>query len=329
MKVSVVMATHNGAQFIEEQIESILFQSYPVSELIVSDDASTDGTLGTITKTLRKHHNVVPIPRLITLPNSKPLGIAQNFAQGLSASTSPYIALADQDDVWDRDKVKKLLKILAKDSEVFLVHSNAQLTDSHGISLNLSLFEALGITKSELAIEASKLGYRALLKRNLVTGATVMFRKSLLEHALPIPSAWIHDEWLAMIASLLGRVQPTSELLIEYRQHGRNQIGAQKINTAVRMSRLTSDRSERNERLFRLATELKYKVESMGDIVPAGAIHSVNGKLAHERFRVSLSRWRLLRIVPILVHALSGSYVLYGRGFQDFLRDLVQPEGKQ
>lgn len=329
MKVSVVMATHNGAQYIQEQIESILFQSHPVSEIIISDDASSDGTLGIVAKTLRKHHGTVAIPRLITLPNRKPLGIAQNFAQGLNAAAFPLIALADQDDVWHIDKIKNLMAFFEQKTDVLLVHSNAELTDGHGVSLHLSLFDALGISSAELAVESSVAGYRALLKRNLVTGATVMVRKSLVEQALPIPSAWIHDEWLAMMASILGRVESTTEQLIEYRQHGKNQIGAQQITTSVRISRLTTDRTERNQRLYRRAQELNEKLLELGGVIDQEAVTAVQAKVAHEYFRVNLSRRRLFRLFPVFIHALSGKYAEYGRGAQDILRDLVQPAGKK
>lgn len=98
--VSVCIDTRNGAAFLKEQLTSILAQLTPYDEVVISDDCSGDDTL-----------TVIPSfqdPR-IRLLESRPIkGIAKNFEASIAASTGDSIFLADQDDIWLRDRVNKM-----------------------------------------------------------------------------------------------------------------------------------------------------------------------------------------------------------------------------
>ena len=93
--VSVVMATYNGAAFIDEQLRSLAAQTVLPSELVVSDDGSTDGTLVHV----ERFAEVAPFPVLV-LRNTEPLGYGENFLRAARLATGDCIALCDQDDVW-------------------------------------------------------------------------------------------------------------------------------------------------------------------------------------------------------------------------------------
>ena len=95
--VSVVMATYNGDKFIRLQIESILNQSYSNLEIVVVDDASSDNTL-TI---LQEYANADD--RISIYPNDKNIGFVANFERGLMLVKGEYIALSDQDDIFDKN----------------------------------------------------------------------------------------------------------------------------------------------------------------------------------------------------------------------------------
>src|SRR5688572_3666270 len=90
--VSVCMATKNGGEYLEEQINSILVQLNPEDELIISDDCSTDNTIA-IVQSYKDH-------RIKLFQNKIPKGISKNFETSLQLSKGDYIFLADQDDVW-------------------------------------------------------------------------------------------------------------------------------------------------------------------------------------------------------------------------------------
>ena len=87
----------------------------------------------------------------------------------------------------------------------------------------------------------------ALLRRNLVTGATVVVRRDAATAALPVPEGWIHDEWIAVTCALGGGVRLLPEPTIDYRQHGANQIGVRRLTLRQKVARLLEDDSEHRE----------------------------------------------------------------------------------
>lgn len=97
--VSVVMCTYNGERYIREQLDSILQQTYPLHELIIQDDCSTDRT-ATIIQEYAERYPVIKFVR-----NKKNMGINPNFFSALSRATGDYIAISDQDDIWIPEKI--------------------------------------------------------------------------------------------------------------------------------------------------------------------------------------------------------------------------------
>lgn len=99
--VSVVMATYNGEKYIREQIDSILNQSYPVHELIIQDDCSTDATPAICRDYASRHPNVS------FFQNERNLGFNDNFRTAAMRATGDLVALSDDDDVWFPTKIEK------------------------------------------------------------------------------------------------------------------------------------------------------------------------------------------------------------------------------
>lgn len=97
--VSVVMCTYNGARFVREQLDTILAQTYPLHELLVQDDCSTDGTWD-ILQAYADRHPSVKVSR-----NAHNLGLNRNFYAALAKASGDFIAVADQDDRWEADKL--------------------------------------------------------------------------------------------------------------------------------------------------------------------------------------------------------------------------------
>src|SRR4051794_8903703 len=93
--VSVVMCTYNGALYVQEQLESIMQQTYSNLELIVFDDASTDDTFEIIQGLANKD------PRLAVHRNENNVGYNVNFSRACEAAKGYYIAISDQDDIWE------------------------------------------------------------------------------------------------------------------------------------------------------------------------------------------------------------------------------------
>jgi glycosyltransferase involved in cell wall biosynthesis len=315
--ISVAMGTHNGAAYLAEQLGSILAQTLPPIEIVLSDDASTDGTVELAQRVVGDR---VP---LRVLRNDPALGVTANFEQAASATTGELIALSDQDDAWAPTRLEQVAAAFAARPALTLLHSDARLIDAAGAPLGDTLFGALEVTDTERELVHAGRAFDVLLRRNLVTGATTVFRRELLERALPFPREWVHDEWLAIIAAATGEIDLLEQPLVDYRQHGGNQIGATRLSLRGKFGRLAEPRRARNERLAVNSGILEQRLEQLD--VGAERLAAARGKAAHERFRRALPEVPLLRILPVARQVLRGDYRRYSRARADILRDLVQP----
>lgn len=324
------MCTYNGAEYVEEQLASILGQSRPVDELVVADDASDDATLDIVRAAVAAHRDAGAELDYVELTRdpaerAEPFGVAANFERALRAATGDIIALSDQDDRWVDGRLDRLLTVLETQPTVGLVHSDAALVDADGAPLGVTLFEALGVDRRELASISAGRAFEVMLRRNLVTGATTVVRRSIVDRALPVPEGWIHDEWIAIVASALGRTAVVREPLVDYRQHGGNQIGAAKLTFRGKIRKLRQPREERNENLLVRAESLVRWIDANAPEVSAKRRTFAALKLDHERVRYALPERRGARLGPVVIEWMRGRYGRYGLGAQDVLRDLVQP----
>lgn len=324
--ISVALCTYNGASFIAEQIRSICEQSLPPSSIIVSDDASSDRCVevaqAALDACLRERPGLSIEFRV--LRNTTSLRVTKNFERAVRACSGDLIALCDQDDVWHPDRLARMASAFVERPDLLLLHTNARLVDGDRRDLGHSLFHALEASPAELAKIHSGNAFDVYLRRNLVTGATTMFRRGLLEAALPFPKEWVHDEWLGIVASAIGRVDVLEDELIEYRQHANNQIGASRDTFLAKVRKALASRGSIHvERAFK-AQLLLDRLVSFGDRVPPEVIRKVRDKLEHQRFRAALPPSRLARCVPVLREALTGRYKKFGRGLQGVVRDLFE-----
>jgi glycosyltransferase involved in cell wall biosynthesis len=325
-RVSVAVATHNGERFIADQLESILAQSLLPSEIVVSDDASTDATLSIVASVVGawKAANPVAELTLTVLHNPVALGVAANFERALHATTGDFVALSDQDDKWRADRIEVALRLFASRPHVALVHSDATLVDAAGLPIGDSLFAAYNVNEQIIQSVHDGNAFEVLARRTIVTGAATMVSRALVERATPIPPGWLHDEWLAIVAAASGQLDVIDERLIDYRQHDSNEIGAGSLNFVGKLRRMLQAGSERNSRLLTRATSLAERFAVMPGIDEALVV-AVCEKLAHEQVRSSLGVHRLTRVRPVLRELRTGRYSAFGRGVADAARDLLQP----
>lgn len=317
----MALCTHNGAQYIAEQVASILRQEIPVAEIVLSDDASTDDTVAIAERAVAEWPS--PGPALRVIRNSPALGVTANFERATLACAGEFIALCDQDDSWHSDKVSSILRMFEERPEIDLIHTDAALVDGDGNRLPGALLASLDATSDELREIHVGRGYETLLRRNLVTGATTVFRRRLLERAVPFASSWVHDEWLAIIAAATAGIDVIERELIDYRQHGGNQIGARRLTVREKFGRLSEPRSERNSRLVARSVELHDRLVALG--AASAVIALAAGKLGHERFRSALPDRRIARMPVVLFAWVRGRYGRFSRGSIDVARDLLQP----
>jgi glycosyltransferase involved in cell wall biosynthesis len=322
--VSVALCTYNGAHFIHDQIQSICQQSMSPIQIVVSDDASSDNCVelaeSVIADWQRRHSSM----QLTIFRNGTARKVTKNFEQAVTACTGDLVALCDQDDIWHPTRLARMAAEFDKRSDLLLLHSNARLIDGQGQSLPGSLFDALEVQPFELEWIHKQRAFDVFLRRNLVTGATTVFRRSLLQHALPFPKEWLHDEWLAIVAAAMGGVDVLEDSLIDYRQHESNQIGARRETLIAKVRKAFSVRDHTlADRVVKIEILLA-RLQQCGDLVPIAVVEKVRKKLVHQRFRAALPKSRLARCLPVLYEALTGRYNQFGRGVHSIARDLFE-----
>ena len=330
LRISIALGTHNGERFVAEQIASILSQTRPVDEIVLSDDASSDRTIAIVEEAVAAHraqHGAAP--ELMILRNDPALRVTKNFEQALRHATGDLIALCDQDDVWHPTRIERLASKFDGPNVLF-VFSNARQVGAGGEYLGHDLFEAIAMNPHERELVESGRVFEQFMRRNLATGATVMLRRSLVDVATPFPETWLHDEWLAVVAAAFNGVRMHDEVLTDYRQHGNNQVGMTKIGLGRKFAMFAQPRTERNRRLFLRAQALDERIDALTSPIDGATadleyLEMVHQKYHFEQARQAYPEARLKRIAPILVQLRAGNYGRYGTGLKDAVRNLLQP----
>lgn len=323
LEVSVALCTRNGARYLPEQIRSICTQTPLPREIVLSDDDSTDDTLAVVRDTLAQC-GVADRVVLRVFSNTPPLGVTRNFEQAVRACSHDLIALCDQDDVWHPGRLARMVAQFDARPELLLLHTDARLVDAELTPLGYTLFHALEVRHAELTSIASGRAFSVLARRNLVTGATTVFRRTLLEAALPFEPEWVHDEWLGVVAAAVGRVDVLLEPSIDYRQHATNQIGARRLTLFEKVGKAFAKRGDKHMGRLHRAEALLQRLQQLGAHVPAKYLEIQRAKVAHQRFRAGLPAARPLRVVPVLIEAACGRYARFGRGGYALVQDLLE-----
>ena len=321
MKCCVVLCTCNGERFLAEQWRSLLGQTRLPDAIVARDDASGDGTWSLL-QTLRADAEQRGV-RVDLQRQSRNLGVVANFEAALAAADGDIVFLCDQDDVWHPDKIATVLAEFARRPTLTLLHSNARLIDADGAPLRHTLFRVLEVSRRERARLHDGRAFDALLRRNLATGATIALRRSLLADARPFPPEWVHDEWLAIVAAALGEVDCVESPLIEYRQHGGNQIGASRRDLAGKLARAGMPRQAFLSGLTRRTAALIERLRSFGARVAPERVAAAQRKLEHLDRRLKLPASRPRRVLPVLREAAAGRYARYSMGLRAVAFDLL------
>jgi len=205
ISVSVCMAVRNGANFIKEQIGSILPQLGDTDEFVIVDDASQDNTIAMI-ESFRDE-------RIRIVRHERNRGVVQSFGRALAEARGEIIFLTDHDDIWRADKVSKFLAAFKSDPELTVMMSDLVIIDAAGNVISGPKFGSRKFHRGLL---------RTLLK-NGYQGSAMAFRRSILAYCLPFPKDIpIHDVWIGLVNRFVGEAGFIPEPLLLYRRHGKN-----------------------------------------------------------------------------------------------------------
>ena len=223
--ITVLMATYQGRQYLEQQLDTILAQTVPV-KILISDDGSDDGTR----EMLDNYAGWYPEQVVLHHRTEHTGGAAGNFfwlmQEALKDEKNEYILLSDQDDVWDNDKVSVMLhrmKVLEKglgSACPILLYSDMEVVDEE-------LYEISPSFASYTHQDPDRSSFAELLVENQVTGGASMINRALLMRCAKAPEVCcMHDWWIALTASCFGIIEFMPRALSKYRQHGNNVLGA-------------------------------------------------------------------------------------------------------
>jgi len=292
--VDVVMATYNGARFLPEMLASLVAQDWPTLRLIACDDVSNDETVAILES---RPDLEVEIHR-----NLANLGARENFSRALRLARAPYVALADQDDVWLPRKVE------------LMVGRMRELEARHGADRPLLVYSDLQIVDDALTVVVPSYfddsfksrevtGVQDFAISNHFPGCAMLVNRALIDLALPVPPrAYMHDWWLCLVAAACGEIGHVHEPLLLFRRHGGNVSGdgrpKQRSDWLLKaLARLRNLRSYLPERYAHSSEVASQANIHLADLVARYAGHmpaEAHRRLKELRSRSWLRRWRAL-----------------------------------
>lgn len=202
-RISIAMATYNGARFIGEQLNSIAAQTVLPAELVVTDDCSTDATLEIVERVARTAPFAVRVHR-----NPTRLGFNRNFERALSLCEGDLIFISDQDDIWYEHKLERVTTLLqAAPDRLALIHDE-HIVDAGGRKFDTTYFG-----------NVRRLGFS---DREHLSGNCTAMKRALLDVLMPFPDGINYDYWIGWVADILGARIVLDEPLQAYRRHELN-----------------------------------------------------------------------------------------------------------
>ncbi len=324
------MCTFNGARYLNEQLQSIAAQTRPPDELIICDDLSADDTAEIVERFATRASFPVRLIR-----NPQRLGSTKNFEKAMQSCSGELIALADQDDVWEAEKLARLEAEFQRQPKTGLIFSDAEIVDDELRPTGRRMWAEVGFGEREKRLVRQGRALEVLLPGWSVTGATLALRSRFRELAFPIPTnlSMIHDGWLALVIAAVTDVDFIDQPLIKYRQHAAQQIGApERAARAGRPVLKSMDalqaamRAETSyESLIEIGERVRQRLASRcGQFECGNALSRLDQRLLHLRTRAGMPANALSRLPTVLRELFAGRYHRYSTGFRSAAKDFVR-----
>lgn len=323
MKISIAMATYNGADYLQEQLDSFAAQTRLPDELVVCDDHSSDMTR----EIIEKFRITAPFSVHIHI-NPQNLGYSQNFSKAMSLCKGDLVFISDQDDVWNEKKIQIMAEFLERNPKTQVL--------IHDLEYCNHRLEPIGQRKIERMHSVTN------LMRDYVTGMATVIRTPFLNLCLPIPSntSMTHDNWLHQCALSVDAKTIINDVLSLYRRHDKNTTAGNILNVAkittprdffvnamrAKLRPALQDDLDRSalllswmlfNREYLLTTDFadEDRVDEMIELSKQ-RMHFIK-----QRIHI-LSRRRIARVLPVMRQLASGGYRQFS-GLKSAARDML------
>jgi glycosyltransferase involved in cell wall biosynthesis len=203
--ISVVMAVHNGENFIKSSVESIINQTYNNWELLIADDASTDATNEILKQIIIKIKNKIKIINI-----KRNIGQYKALNYLFSISKGKYIAVLDSDDLSHHKRLQIQIEEMNQDPELALVYSNFKIID----------YKNKIIKKKDNNYKAST--FRLIFPiRNIICFSSVMFKKKILKDINFFHKyySYSNDYYFLLKVFIKHKIKFINKYLVSYRVH--------------------------------------------------------------------------------------------------------------
>ena len=312
--ISVALASFNGAEYISAQLESILAQTPAVTEIVVCDDNSTDGTWKILEEYQKKYPGIFRI-----FQNEKNLGCAGNFERALSLCSGEIIFLADQDDVWQQDKVAKMVAPFS-DRRITGVYSDSLVVDSTLTPLGYTHLEKRGYSPARLTTSPQ---FKNFVRRVPPAAHDMVIRRETLKYLLPFPRLKnVHDTFIGIAIAALDGWAVIPEALTLFRQHAKNASNSGKKTTFT--GELKAAKQSAAEDTFLWNAKVYAFVRArLKNMLNDDNEQLLDARIAHSKCRSKMGKVNIFhRMFLIGGEFFSGNYFRFARGLKSVIQDI-------
>ena len=287
MKLSVAMATYNGAEFVEEQLESIRKQTMKVDEVRICDDRSSDNMVSVVKEYIHKHGLEGSWSIEV---NPENLGYASNFMKAAKQTTGDFIFFCDQDDIWIEDRVERMMQLMEQHSEILLLGSEFESFVSSEDAPSVPEWEQKMI-KNDGTLEQKQFDAENVFIG--CQGCTMCVRRELLDRAMPYwYEGWAHDEFVWKLALCMDGLYMYHSYTLKRRLHSNN-VTMRKVRDINKRIKYLVDLLASHE------ATLRYLRESQADET---RIHLLERNIKATKLRMALLQdKKIFNTIPLLL----------------------------
>lgn len=217
--VEILLSTFNGEKYLQTQLDSMFQQDYVNWKLVVRDDGSTDNTLVILNKYIQNYPDKIALLK----DSEGNIGYSNSFSKLLMQSSADYIMFCDQDDYWEPDKISTMLSVMLEEEAelpgtAHIVFSDLYVADS-GLKIQSQSF-------LKLMRYSARRNRRIFFLKNYIPGCNLLFNRQLVAQTLKTDNIIdLHDHWLLLVCSSIGKLTYINKPLMKYRMHDNNAIG--------------------------------------------------------------------------------------------------------